>query len=203
MRFAGKTVVVTGAGGFIGSHVVERLAADGAKVRAMLRYTSRGQRGCLDQVPESVIDNIPVTNVVRTLLDLGAVLVLDGRIAGWGPSRVVTDRNPDAHAERVAIWVWKPLAYPASASNCLARAGSKGRGLIATTAFHWEGLSVGSIGTMILSMAGPSTTATSESVVGAPPVSTTPSASSVPNGMVPVTESLSSVKESDRFGMGF
>jgi tRNA(adenine34) deaminase len=34
----------------------------------------------------------------------GAVLVLNGRIAGYGPSRVVTDRNPNAHAERVAIW---------------------------------------------------------------------------------------------------
>jgi tRNA(adenine34) deaminase len=33
----------------------------------------------------------------------GAVLVLEGAIVGWGPSRVVRDRNPDAHAERVAI----------------------------------------------------------------------------------------------------
>ena len=55
MRFEGKTVVVTGAGGFIGSHVVERLVADGANVRAMLRYTSRGQRGCLDDVPDGVL----------------------------------------------------------------------------------------------------------------------------------------------------
>ena len=34
----------------------------------------------------------------------GAVIVLDGRIIGIGPSRVITDRNPDAHAERVALW---------------------------------------------------------------------------------------------------
>ncbi|HRK18303.1 MAG TPA: nucleoside deaminase [Hyphomicrobiaceae bacterium] len=34
----------------------------------------------------------------------GAVVVLDGRIVGYGPSRVVTDRNLDAHAERVALW---------------------------------------------------------------------------------------------------
>ncbi|MBL8588324.1 MAG: hypothetical protein JNK46_07330 [Methylobacteriaceae bacterium] len=34
----------------------------------------------------------------------GAVLVKDGAIVGWGPSRVVVDRNPDAHAERVAMW---------------------------------------------------------------------------------------------------
>jgi tRNA(Arg) A34 adenosine deaminase TadA len=34
----------------------------------------------------------------------GAVLVKDGVIVGHGASRVVTDRNPDAHAERVALW---------------------------------------------------------------------------------------------------
>lgn len=33
----------------------------------------------------------------------GAVLVLDGRLVGEGPSRVVIDRDPDAHAERVAL----------------------------------------------------------------------------------------------------
>jgi tRNA(adenine34) deaminase len=33
----------------------------------------------------------------------GAVLVHDGQIVGFGPSRVVRDRDPDAHAERVAI----------------------------------------------------------------------------------------------------
>lgn len=33
----------------------------------------------------------------------GAVLVRDGRIVGFGPSRVVRDRNPDAHAEREAL----------------------------------------------------------------------------------------------------
>jgi tRNA(Arg) A34 adenosine deaminase TadA len=34
----------------------------------------------------------------------GAVVVKDGLIVGYGPSRVVLDRNPDAHAERVALW---------------------------------------------------------------------------------------------------
>ena len=61
MRFEGKTVVVTGAGGFIGSHLVERLASEGARVRAMLRYTSRGQRGALDLLPEAVVDKVDVT----------------------------------------------------------------------------------------------------------------------------------------------
>ena len=61
MRFAGKTVVVTGAGGFIGSHVVEQLVREGASVRAMLRYTSRGQRGCLDLLPEDVLSGVAIT----------------------------------------------------------------------------------------------------------------------------------------------
>lgn len=34
----------------------------------------------------------------------GAVLVLNGRIAGRGASRVIADNNHDAHAERVALW---------------------------------------------------------------------------------------------------
>mgnify|MGYP001159347805 FL=1 len=34
----------------------------------------------------------------------GAVVVKDGVIVGWGASRVISDRNPDAHAERVALW---------------------------------------------------------------------------------------------------
>jgi tRNA(Arg) A34 adenosine deaminase TadA len=34
----------------------------------------------------------------------GAVVVMGDTIVGYGPSRVVSDRNPDAHAERVALW---------------------------------------------------------------------------------------------------
>ena len=33
----------------------------------------------------------------------GAVVVAGGQIIGWGPSRVVIERNVQAHAERVAI----------------------------------------------------------------------------------------------------
>jgi len=43
----GKQVLVTGAGGFIASHLVERLVSDGARVRAFVRYNSRGDVGLL------------------------------------------------------------------------------------------------------------------------------------------------------------
>jgi len=46
----GKIVLITGAGGFIGSHLVERLVAEGAKVRAFVRYNSRGDIGLLNQL---------------------------------------------------------------------------------------------------------------------------------------------------------
>src|SRR5687768_13452677 len=45
---AGKKVLVTGADGFIGSHVVERMLADGAEVRAFCMYNSQGSWGWLD-----------------------------------------------------------------------------------------------------------------------------------------------------------
>jgi NAD dependent epimerase/dehydratase len=47
MTFHGRSVLVTGAGGFIGSHLAERLVESGAKVRALVRYNGRGDEGWL------------------------------------------------------------------------------------------------------------------------------------------------------------
>ncbi|MBK8430846.1 MAG: SDR family NAD(P)-dependent oxidoreductase [Chloroflexi bacterium] len=47
MNWNGKKVLVTGAGGFIGSNLVEQLASQGAEVTAFLRYNSRNDIGML------------------------------------------------------------------------------------------------------------------------------------------------------------
>lgn len=47
-------VLVTGAGGFIGSHLVERLVREGAEVAAFVRYNSRQDPGLLVLLPGEV-----------------------------------------------------------------------------------------------------------------------------------------------------
>jgi len=47
LTLSGTKVLVTGAGGFIGSHLAEALVRDGAHVRAFLHYNSAGSTGWL------------------------------------------------------------------------------------------------------------------------------------------------------------
>lgn len=54
----GRKVLVDGAGGFIGSHLVERLVLEGAEVRAFVRYTSRADQGRLADLPPAVSSSI-------------------------------------------------------------------------------------------------------------------------------------------------
>lgn len=53
-EFKGRRVLVTGAAGFIGSALVHRLHTLDAKVRAFVRYTSRGDIGLLNFLPQNV-----------------------------------------------------------------------------------------------------------------------------------------------------
>lgn len=52
--------LVTGAAGFIGSHLVERLVREGAQVRALVHYSSRPGYGNLDLLPDDVRTSIEV-----------------------------------------------------------------------------------------------------------------------------------------------
>jgi dTDP-glucose 4,6-dehydratase len=67
----GRQALVTGAGGFIGSHLVEALLHKGAKVRAFVRYTSRGDLGLLKLLTESDLAQVEV--VLGDLRDEHAV----------------------------------------------------------------------------------------------------------------------------------
>ncbi len=60
MSWNGKRVLVTGAGGFIGSHLAELLAREGAEVVAFVRYNSRSDWGMLGQVSSEILDAIQV-----------------------------------------------------------------------------------------------------------------------------------------------
>ena len=67
----GKTVLVTGAGGFIGSHLVEALVQQGYRVRAFVRYNSRHDWGLLSQLNPSLLAKIEV--IAGDLRDATAV----------------------------------------------------------------------------------------------------------------------------------
>jgi len=60
MTLKNEKVLVTGACGFIGSHLVERLAEMGAKVRAFVFYNSFNHWGWLDSLPEEKLQTVEV-----------------------------------------------------------------------------------------------------------------------------------------------
>jgi NAD dependent epimerase/dehydratase len=55
-----EKVLVTGAGGFIGSHLTEELVRLGHQVRAMVRYNAENRWGCLELLPKEVLGEIEV-----------------------------------------------------------------------------------------------------------------------------------------------
>jgi len=55
---SGKKVFVTGADGFIGSHLVEQLVASGANVRALVYYNSWNEKGWLRDVAKETLDDV-------------------------------------------------------------------------------------------------------------------------------------------------
>lgn len=60
LQLKNRRVLVTGADGFIGSHLVEGLVREGAQVRALALYNSFGTWGWLDHLPKDVQDSVDV-----------------------------------------------------------------------------------------------------------------------------------------------
>ena len=71
MPFDNRPVLVTGAGGFIGGHLVTELVRRGAAVRAFVHYNSRNERGTLDWLDPALTADLDV--VLGDLRDVESV----------------------------------------------------------------------------------------------------------------------------------
>jgi NAD dependent epimerase/dehydratase len=60
MEINRKHVLITGAGGFIGSHLTEMLVRNGCKVRAFVHYNSTNRWGWIDSFPKEIQDQIEI-----------------------------------------------------------------------------------------------------------------------------------------------
>lgn len=60
MDLKGKKILITGADGFIGSHLTEHLVRSGCDVRAFVWYNSFNSWGCLENVSREITDNVEI-----------------------------------------------------------------------------------------------------------------------------------------------
>ncbi|MFH1450106.1 MAG: SDR family NAD(P)-dependent oxidoreductase [bacterium] len=71
MDWKNEKVLITGAGGFIGSHLAERLVILGAKVKVFIRYNSRNHQGFIEGFKPQIREKIEI--VAGDLRDAQAV----------------------------------------------------------------------------------------------------------------------------------
>jgi NAD dependent epimerase/dehydratase len=89
MELEGKKVLVTGAGGFIGSHLVEELVKLGAQVRAFIKYNSTGDVGNLEKLTHEIFKKVEIVfgdiqnieSVKKAVTDMDVVFHLGALIS--------------------------------------------------------------------------------------------------------------------------
>jgi NAD dependent epimerase/dehydratase len=89
MELTGKRVLITGADGFIGSHLVERLLKEDCSIRAFVFYNSFNDWGWLDAIPKEKLDRVEIfpgdirdpNGVRHALKDIDVVFHLAALIA--------------------------------------------------------------------------------------------------------------------------
>ncbi|CAM5652275.1 hypothetical protein SALBM135S_08745 [Streptomyces alboniger] len=94
-------VAVTGAEGFIGSHLTEALVASGHRVRAMAQYNSFSSYGWLETLAPDVLAEVEI--VLGDVRDPGSVrgLITDAEaVYPWPPS----SRSRTPTRPRTAMW---------------------------------------------------------------------------------------------------
>lgn len=121
MSYRGRRVLVTGAGGFIGHHLVRRLASEGARVRAFVHYNSENRWGLLEDLraafevfPGDLADAHRVRDAVRgceIIFHLGALITIpysyrarrtfiDANVVG---TQNILEAGLDAGVKRVVV----------------------------------------------------------------------------------------------------
>ncbi|AYV57198.1 SDR family NAD(P)-dependent oxidoreductase [Leptospira kmetyi] len=60
MKLDGKQILLTGADGFIGSHLVETLLKEGVRVKAFVYYNSFSSWGWLDSFPKDILSEVEI-----------------------------------------------------------------------------------------------------------------------------------------------
>lgn len=108
MELNDRRVLVTGAGGFIGSHLAERLVELGARTHVLVHYNATGTRGWLDSsdkkdkiefVSGDICDRDSVTRAMRgvdVVFHLAALI--ECRELRWRAEKLRT--RPEYYAEK-------------------------------------------------------------------------------------------------------
>jgi len=62
MDIKSSKILVTGSGGFVGSHLVEKLLSKGYHVKCFVRYNSRNDHGLLAKIPKNFLKDVEIVS---------------------------------------------------------------------------------------------------------------------------------------------